>query len=208
MTRYSVAGALSPCTENVAIGIMSLWSHAACRRRFLQLQLTRPAKSYLQLLGVASVKFHDFSAPSLDVTPGYLVSDAIRDILSEVQPDIVYLPHHGDIHGDHRATNLATLVAALPNGAVCVPRLLLYEILSESEWGNPNASDAFQPTVFVNISEHLADKLKAMACYESQLKDSTNAMSLEAIRELAIYRGHTVNHPAAKSFILVREIIA
>ncbi len=119
-----------------------------------------------RLLGVASVRFLDFPAPSLDVTPSYVVADAIRAVLSEVRPDIVS-PHHGDIHGDHRAANLATIVAARPNGTVCVPRMLAYETLSESEWGNPNGSDAFQPTVFIDISEHLADKLKAMGCYES-----------------------------------------
>ena len=149
-----------------------------------------------------------FSGPALDVTPGYLVADAIRAALRDVRPDIVYLPHHGDIHGDHRAVNLATIVAARPNGVASAPRLLAYETLSESEWGNPNGSDAFQPTVFIGISEHLKDKLKAMECYQSQLKASPNARSLEAIRALATYRGHTVNLAAAEAFMLVREIIS
>jgi LmbE family N-acetylglucosaminyl deacetylase len=159
-------------------------------------------------LGVASVKFLDFPAPSLDVTPGYAVAHAIRAVLCEIRPDIVYLPHHGDIHGDHRAAHLATIVAARPNSTFCVPRMLVYETLSESEWGNPSSSDAFRPTVFVDISEHLPDKLKAMECYESQLKPSPHARSLEAIRALATYRGHTVNLAAAEAFMLVREIVA
>lgn len=161
-----------------------------------------------RVLGVHSVKFLDFPAPALDVTPGYLIADAIRAVLSDVRPDIVYLPHHGDLHGDHRAVNLATIVAARPNGVASAPRLLAYETLSESEWGNPNGSDAFQPTVFIGISEHLKDKLKAMECYQSQLKASPNARSLEAIRALATYRGHTVNLAAAEAFMLVREIIS
>jgi LmbE family N-acetylglucosaminyl deacetylase len=160
-----------------------------------------------QILGVASVRFLDFPAPSMDVIPGYLIADAIRSVLTEVRPDIVYLPHHGDIHGDHRATNLATRVAARPNGSMNVPRLLSYETLSETEWGNPIGSDAFQPTVFVDISKHLGDKIKAMQCYESQLQASPNARSLEAITALAIYRGHTVNLPAAEAFMLIREIV-
>ena len=159
-----------------------------------------------KILNVASVKFLDFPAPALDTTPGYLVADAIRAVLVEIQPHIVYLPHHGDIHGDHRAVNRATLVAARPNGTLRVSRMLAYETLSESEWGNPNGSDAFQPTVFIGISEYLADKIEAMKCYRSQLKASPNARSLEAIRALATYRGHTVNLAAAEAFMLVREI--
>jgi LmbE family N-acetylglucosaminyl deacetylase len=170
-------------------------------------RVRRELSAAQQLLGISSVKFLDFPAPSLDTVPGYLLSSAILSVLREVQPDIVYFPHHGDIHGDHRAASLATMVAARPNGNTHVPRLLTYETLSESEWGNPNSSDAFLPTVFVDISEYLQDKLKAMQCYESQLRSSPNARSLEAIRALATYRGHSVNLPAAEAFMLVREIV-
>lgn len=159
-----------------------------------------------RLLGVDSVRYLDFPAPALDATPGYQIAGALHAALLELRPDVLYLPHHGDIHGDHRATNLATMVAARPNGAIHVPRMLAYETLSESEWGNPNGSDAFQPTVFIDISKYLEDKLRAMACYETQLRASPNARSLEAIRALATYRGHTVNLPAAEAFMLIREI--
>jgi len=159
-----------------------------------------------QLLGIKTVRYLDFPAPSLDSVPGYLLSSAIQAIVCDVQPDIIYLPHHGDIHVDHKATNMAALVASRPNGSVRVPRLLGYETRSESEWGNPNGSDAFLPTVFIDISEHLQTKLAAMQCYTSQLRSSPNARSLEAIRALATYRGHTVNLPAAEAFMLIREI--
>jgi LmbE family N-acetylglucosaminyl deacetylase len=159
------------------------------------------------ILGVASVIFLDFPAPRLDVTSGQVIADSIRAVVSELHPDTIYLPHHGDIHGDHRAVNMATIIAARPNGAVCVSRLLAYETLSETEWGNLSSSDAFRPTVFVDISDYLPDKLKAMECYESQLKHSPHARSLEAIRALATYRGHTVNLAAAEAFMLVREIV-
>lgn len=160
------------------------------------------------ILGIASVKFLDFPAPRLDVTPGYLIADAIRPVIWQLHPASVYLPHHGDIHGDHRATSLATIVAARPNGTFSVPRLLAYETLSETEWANPNSSAAFQPTVFVDITEYLPDKLRAMERYQSQLKASPHPRSLEAIRALAAYRGHTVNVPAAEAFSLIREIVA
>lgn len=94
-----------------------------------------------------------------------------------------------------------------PNGTGIAPRILAYETLSESEWGNPNSADAFLPTVFVDISEFLADKLKAMQCYKSQLRAAPNARSLEAISALATYRGHSVNLFAAEAFMLVREIV-
>jgi len=159
------------------------------------------------ILGVCSVRFLDFPAPCLDVTPGYLIAEAIHSAVAELRPEVVYLPHHGDIHGDHRAVNLAVMVATRPNGAPSVAKLLAYETLSETEWAIPNHAHMFQPTVFADITEYLPDKLKAMECYRSQLKAAPHARSLEAIRALATYRGHTVHLPAAEAFALLREVV-
>jgi N-acetylglucosamine malate deacetylase 1 len=158
------------------------------------------------LLGVADACFLDFPAPALDTTPGYRVADAIRGVIDEIRPSTVYIPHGGDIHTDHRATNLAALVATRPGGAASVSKVMAYETLSETGWGDPR-TDGFQPAVFVDITKTLEDKLKAMQCYRSQLRPSPNARSLEALRALATYRGHSVGVLGAEAFVLIREIV-
>jgi LmbE family N-acetylglucosaminyl deacetylase len=159
-----------------------------------------------QILGVKHTYFLDFPAPKLDVTPGHLISDAIRKVIRTFQPHTVYLPHRGDIHADHRAVYHATLVAARPINNNPVARLLCYETLSETEWAAPFGDDAFIPTVFVNISDYLERKLQAMDCYRSQLQAAPSPRSLRSITALAHYRGGTVTLPAAEAFMLVREI--
>lgn len=160
-----------------------------------------------QVLGVTGVQFLDFPAPKLDTVPGHVLADRIRQSIHATQPEIVYLPHFGDIHSDHRAVYYATLVAARPIHGLLVRRLLSYETLSETEWSPPAGDQSFVPTVFVDISGVLERKLEAMRCYASQLQEPPHPRSLRGIQALAQLRGATVGCDAAEAFMLVREIV-
>lgn len=159
-----------------------------------------------QVLGVTQTHFLEFPAPRLDTIPSYQLAAAIAQVMHQLQPQIVYLPHHGDIHVDHQRVYQATLVAARPINGCSVRRLLCYETLSETEWCPPAGDNAFIPTVFVDITPHLERKLKAMACYAAEIKQFPHPRSLPALEALATFRGATVSLPAAEAFMLVREI--
>ena len=90
-----------------------------------------------------------FPGPKLDNIPNHKIADEIKKVLSSVKPSIVYLPHRGDIHVDHKAVYNATLVAARPTRGDYISKLLSYETLSETDWASPSAEDAFVPTVYV-----------------------------------------------------------
>jgi N-acetylglucosamine malate deacetylase 1 len=171
-----------------------------------ELQTRQELKAAHEILGVSSVQFLDFLAPKLDTFPGYKLADAISGVIRSLQPNILYLPHRGDIHADHRIVYQAGMVAARPINACSVRHIFCYETLSETEWASPFGDEAFIPTVFVDITNCLERKLKAMACYQSQLKEAPHPRSLQAIANLAQLRGSTVSLPAAEAFILVRDI--
>ncbi len=159
-----------------------------------------------ELLGVQETIFLELPAPQLDSIPGHVVADGISKAIRRIGPEVVYLPHRGDIHSDHRIVYYATLVACRPIHNPSVKKMLCYETISETEWSPPFGEDAFVPTVFVNISDYLADKLAAMACYKSQLQEAPYPRSLEALENLAKMRGNVVAFEAAEAFMLVREI--
>jgi len=159
-----------------------------------------------KIIGVKSATFLDFPAPRLDTIPGHQLADALSEQLRGIRPDVLYIPHQGDLHSDHKATYWAALVAARPISGASPSRVLCYETPSETEWGAPSISEAFVPTVFVNIAEYIATKLQAMACYETQLQAPPNPRSLKAIEALAVCRGSAVCVAAAEAFMLVREI--
>lgn len=159
------------------------------------------------LLKISGVHFLDFPAPKLDTIPGYKLADAIGEVIRSLCPNILYLPHRGDIHADHQVVYQAALVAARPINGCSVKRILCYETLSETEWSDPFGDSAFIPTVFVDITDYLDYKLKAMNCYQSQIKQPPHPRSLQVIEALARLRGATVSLPAAEAFMLVRDII-
>ena len=160
-----------------------------------------------KLLGTKEIIFLDFPAPRLDTGPTSTLADAIRKVVVQLQAETVYLPHQGDIHGDHKAVYWATLVATRPNGKFYPRRMLCYETPSETEWAAPIAGDAFVPTVFVDISKYLDVKLAAMNCYQSQLAPSPGARSLATVEALSRVRGSTIGVAAAEAFGLVREVL-
>lgn len=165
------------------------------------------AKAAHDLLGVQRTHFLNFPAPRLDTVPRHELADALRRTILDVAPEVVYLPHAGDIHHDHGEVYHATLVACRPLPGCPVSRLLCYETLSETEWAPPIAGQGFHPTVFTGISGQLQKKLDAMSCYQSQFREPPHTRSLLSIESLARHRGMTVGVEAAEAFVLVREVV-
>jgi LmbE family N-acetylglucosaminyl deacetylase len=171
-------------------------------------QLRKELEAAHAILGISAVHFLDFPAPRLDLIPSHEIADAVEAHITSIRPDAVYIPHRGDLHSDHRCVSSAALVAARPINSHAVRRLLGYEVLSETEWAAPVAQDAFLPSVFVDISDHLEKKKQALAAYKSQLKEFPHPRSLRAVECLARLRGSAAGVPAAEAFALIREIQA
>jgi LmbE family N-acetylglucosaminyl deacetylase len=159
------------------------------------------------VVGINKCHYLDFPAPKLDNVPNYKIAESIKKVFTDFNPAVVYLPHRGDIHIDHRAVYQATLVAARPHRDTSIKKLLCYETLSETDWAPPSADDAFVPTVYVDITPYVDIKMQAMECYKSQLKEPPHSRTIDALRALAKLRGSTVGFEWAETFMLVRERI-
>lgn len=159
-----------------------------------------------KILGVKETVFLDFHAPELDQTSLAEISMEISKVIKKLAIDTLYIPHRGDIHSDHRVVYNAALVAGRPVAGSTVRSIYAYETLSETEWAAPFGDDAFIPTHFVDVTGSFENKLKAMACFKSQLKPFPNSRSLEAIEALAKFRGATVGVKRAEAFMTVRTI--
>ena len=157
-------------------------------------------------LGAKSTSFLDFPAPRLDSIPSYKLSIAIEKLIREKGVTDLYLPHRGDIHKDHRITYEAALVSARPINNNPVKRIYAYETLSETEWAAPFPDEAFIPTVFEDIEDHIERKIEAFDFFETQRKSFPHPRSGDTIRYLARLRGSTVGFHAAESFALIRQI--
>jgi len=163
------------------------------------------AKKASDYLGVKKLHFLDgFPAAKLDTIPNYELNNILLEIIREIKPSILFIPHRKDIHKDHQLVHEAALVASRPLSRKYQPmQIMAYETLSETEWG----FTSFMPNVFINISEQIDAKVNAMKLYKTQLKQFPHSRSIESIKSLAQYRGGTIMVHYAEAFMLVRHVV-
>ena len=157
-----------------------------------------------KILGIKKTYFLDYPTVKLDTIPQKELNEAISKVVNEVKADILYIPHKGDMNKDHRLVFETSLVATRPINHK-IKKILSYECLSETEWGQP--IEPFTPNVYVDISDTIKTKIEAMKAYESEIKPYPHPRSLEMINILAKMRGGVVGLNAAEAFILIREVI-
>lgn len=157
------------------------------------------------LLCVKDTFYLDCPAADMESMKRYDLNGKIISLIQEVKPDIVYMPHFGDMQKDHTLLTEAIMVAVRPKYQHKVWKVYAYETLSETEWNIPHASNCFIPNVFIEIKDYLGIKLKAMECYGSQLRTFPDPRSIEGLTALAKLRGSTMMSEAAEAFMLIRE---
>lgn len=159
-----------------------------------------------KLLGVTETIFLNFPAAMLESVPRYELNGAIDCLIRQIAPEVVYIPHRGDMHLDHKMVVDACMVALRPRFDYSVKRIYAYETLSETEWDIPNTTNAFIPNVYVDIAKYIDKKTNAMNEVKSQICEFPNPRSIEAIRALAMLRGSTISREYAEAFMLIRDI--
>lgn len=93
--------------------------------------------------------------PDTVLSEGPETISAIEGVIASVRPTIVYTHTLRDNHQDHRATNRATMIAARG-----VPNVLCYQA--------PSTVIDFTPTHFVDVTEFIDAKLRALRAFASQ----------------------------------------
>ena len=172
----------------------------------VQLQKREAIASH-ERMGVKTY-FMDLPVVGLREMPTWELNEAFRTHLLALAPDIVFLPHKGDMHIDHRMTVEAAMVALRPVTFPNLKAIYAYEALSETEWNIPSQENAFQPTLYVDITDEMDVKLEAMKCHASQLCAYPHPRSLEAIKALAMHRGSTVCKRYGEAFMVIREVLS
>lgn len=158
------------------------------------------------LLGCRAPAFAGFPENRGDTVPLAEMIGAIERAVAEFGPGSVYVPFGGSLHADHRAAYRAAVTALRPAPRSPVAEVLAYEIPSSTDWAPACDGESFAPNRFVDISAALERKMKALELYAFDMKPPPHARSIEALRNLAAYRGATAGLAAAEAFVVVREI--
>lgn len=160
-----------------------------------------------KILGVTELRLGEFPDNRLDAVDRLDINKTIEALVQEIQPEIIYTHHAGDVNVDHRRLHEAVVVACRPMpGNQIVKTILFFETLSSTEWQPPGSGAPFLPNWFVDISETVEKKLIALKKYDMEMRPWPHARSIEAVKHLARYRGSNIGVPAAEAFILGRKL--
>jgi LmbE family N-acetylglucosaminyl deacetylase len=164
----------------------------------------KEALAVAKALGVKESIFCEWPTKMLDTYPQVEINDKLGEVVNKVKPEIVYIPHAGDVHQDHRVLFEASLVACRPKPNGSVKKIFSYECLSETEWGSP--IKPFVPNVYEDIHPFLEKKIGVFKLYKTEIQKWPHPRSAEGVKIAAQRRGMEVGLEAAEAFMLVREV--
>jgi LmbE family N-acetylglucosaminyl deacetylase len=168
--------------------------------------LAKSAQRAAEVLGLASVQVGSLPDQRLDALPLLDVTRLVEAVTDELRPDVVYTHYPHDVNADHGVVARAAWTACRPFVLPRLRRFAVFETPSSTEWAWPMGGAEFVPNSFVDIAGTLEDKLTAMACYETELRDYPHPRSLLALRERAAYWGSRAGRRAVEPFRVLREV--
>ncbi len=166
------------------------------------------AKKAHAILGVHETIYREIPAAMVAEQPLWQLNKTTAEVIEQVSPDVLLLPFLYDLHRDHRDLSHSFSVAMRPSSESGrqIREVLMYETVSETHWNFPYVEQGFLPNQWIDASGHLAKKLEAVRCFESQIQPFPHARSIEAVEALARWRGSQMHLAAAEAFVLVRRI--
>jgi N-acetylglucosamine malate deacetylase 1 len=163
-------------------------------------------KTVSSMYGFDGVHDLDFPTMQLDDIPFARLISSISDVVGQVEPDIVYLPFKGDVHTDHQTAFKAAYSCTKSFRYPSIKKVVMMEILSETEFAPSTKEDSYIPNMFVDITDFIDRKIEIMNHYKNEIGLYPFPRSERNIRALATFRGATTGCEYAESFMILKEI--
>lgn len=154
-----------------------------------------------------SVHKAGFLTTTLDTISMNEIVSAISKVISEVKPEIIYIPNRGDAHTDHTYVYDAMASCTKSFRYPFIKKLMVYETISETDFSIKDGVGFFKPNIWVNISDYLHQKIEIMSVYEGELQSHPFPRSKKNLEAFATYRGSTSGYEYAEAFMLIKELI-
>lgn len=132
------------------------------------------------------------------------VMDAMADVVRYTRPDVIITHNDDDYMLDHKETSIIATNGSFCSGLGHRPRK--YEAFSSFIpvfFMDTLAGVGFQPTHYVDITNQIDTKIKALECHESQLKwmlEHDNIDFADMVRTCSKYRGYQCGVAYAEGF--------
>ena len=163
-------------------------------------------KKVASQLNIRKTYILDFPTMTLSDESYISMIPTVGDIFNESKPEIIYILNRSDAHSDHLITFKAIMSCTKSFRYPFIKRVLMYECISETEFGPALPENHFLPTYFVDISPYLREKLDLINIYESEVGEHPFPRSLRNIEALAVFRGASVGVEFAEAFQVLKWI--
>jgi LmbE family N-acetylglucosaminyl deacetylase len=161
------------------------------------------AQNVAKFLGVDTFTNLNFPDNKMDSIPLLNVVKEIEDKITQVQPEVIYTHHIGDLNIDHQMTHKAVITACRPQPDFRVKEIYAFEVLSSTEWQTPGVLP-FSPNVYIDITEFIGIKEKALKIYSEEMHQPPHSRSIDNALRLNALRGNSVGVDYAEAFELIR----
>jgi N-acetylglucosamine malate deacetylase 1 len=158
-----------------------------------------------KIIGVSSMKNFDFPDNKMDQVALLEIVQPIESLIDQLQPDIIYTHHIGDLNIDHQITHKAVMTACRPQPGFCVKSIYTFEVLSSTEW-QTNGYLQFMPNLLVDITQQIEIKRKVLEAYSQEMRSPPHSRSIDNVIRLNAVRGNSVGLDYAEAFISIREL--
>jgi LmbE family N-acetylglucosaminyl deacetylase len=135
------------------------------------------------------------------------IIEKLSEAITNIKPNYIYIPNRSDAHSDHRRVFEALIACTKQFRYPFIEKILMYEVISETDFAPALPENVFIPNIFVDISEFIEKKNQAIKLFESELLQAPYTRSLNAIDALSRYRGSQINAKYAEAFMLIKEIV-
>tara|TARA_Y100001934_G_C12294413_1_gene746593 strand:+ start:326 stop:988 length:663 start_codon:yes stop_codon:yes gene_type:complete len=161
-------------------------------------------KKAQEILSYQNLVFLDLPDEQLDHSQINIIAP-LEEMFNKTKPDIVYIPHRGDLNQDHRAVFEAARVVCRPNAEHRITTLRTFEVPSSTDQIPGINEWPFIPNYYVNVKNSLEKKVKAMECYSKESKPFPHPRSAEGLRAYSKKRGMEIGIEAAEAFVILRD---
>ena len=83
---------------------------------------------------------------------------------------------------------------------------MTYETISETDFALNPTEKPFTPNLFIDISDHLEEKIDLLKIYKSELGIHPFPRSQVSITSLALLRGAQIGSQAAEAFQILKQL--
>jgi LmbE family N-acetylglucosaminyl deacetylase len=129
----------------------------------------------------------------------------ISSIFKEVEPELLFIPNRCDVHSDHRKTFEALIATTKSFRYPYIQKILMCEVLSETDFILPLPENIFAPNVFYDITNFYKKKIEILKIFESELFERPMTRSIDTVSAHNRFRGSRIGVEYAEAFMLLYE---